>query len=312
MINKVAIIGAGTMGYGIAFQFALKGTPTILCDKSERALDRARERFEKYLHIFQNEGYNMDLSSEEVINAVTFTTEIKDVADADFITECVVENLAVKQAIFKELDTICKADAILASNTSSLKLVDIIKEVKQHRTRCLLTHWFNPPHIVPLVELLVADETEAEVYDTVKQFLHSHSKVTIDVKKEVPGLVANRIQVAMAREVLSLLEDGVASPEDLDLAITNGPGFRLSLSGLLEIIDFGGIDVWSEVIKQLQPEIASHTNSYQTIHEKIASDHLGVKTGVGFYEYPNQSFDEYILNRDAKLLRQLIQRDTNH
>lgn len=306
MMNNVAVIGAGTMGHGIALQFALNGTPTILYDQSEQALHHALEKMKTTLHIFEKERYQLKYSLEEIIDLITFTTNINDLKEVDFITECVIENLEIKQKIFKELDLLCKAETIFASNTSSLKLNDIFKDVNQHKTKCLLTHWFNPPHIVPLVELLKNDDTEDRVFNSVKDFLEMNGKVTITVKKEVPGLVANRIQVAMAREVLSLLEEGVASPKDLDLAITGGPGFRLSVSGLLEVIDFGGIDVWNKVIEELQPEIASHQSAYRVIQEKIANGHFGVKTGSGFYAYPGKSFDEYTLERDRNLLKHLL------
>lgn len=306
MINNVAVIGAGTMGHGIALQFALNGTPTILYDQSDQALHHALEKMKTTLHIFEKERYKLKYSLEEIIDLITFTTNINDLKEVDFITECVIENLEIKQKIFKELDLLCKAETIFASNTSSLKLNDIFKDVNQHKTKCLLTHWFNPPHIVPLVELLKNDDTEDRVFNSVKDFLEMHGKVTITVKKEVPGLVANRIQVAMAREVLSLLEEGVASPKDLDLAITGGPGFRLSVSGLLEVIDFGGIDVWNKVIEELQPEIASHQSAYWVIQEKIANGHFGVKTGSGFYAYPGKSFDEYTMERDRNLLKHLL------
>ena len=306
MMNNVAVIGAGTMGHGIALQFALNGTPTMLYDQSEQALHHALEKMKTTLHIFEKERYKLKYSLEEIIDLITFTTNINDLKEVDFITECVIENLEIKQKIFKELDLLCKAETIFASNTSSLKLNDIFKDVNQHKTKCLLTHWFNPPHIVPLVELLKNDDTEDRVFNLVKDFLEMNGKVTITVKKEVPGLVANRIQVAMAREVLSLLEEGVASPKDLDLAITGGPGFRLSVSGLLEVIDFGGIDVWNKVIEELQPEIASHQSAYQVIQEKIANGHFGVKTGSGFYAYPGKSFDEYTLERDRNLLKHLL------
>lgn len=309
MLKNAAVIGAGTMGSGIALQFALNGTPTILCDLSHQALEEAKNKIKAYLDIYQSENYHFKLPVEQILNSISYTTNLEELADVDFITECVTENLAIKQSIFQKLDVLCKEDAIFASNTSSLKLSDIYKVVTIHKSRCILTHWFNPPHIVPLVELLKNKYTADDVYESVDKFLKEHGKVTIEVKKEVPGLVANRIQIAMAREVLSLLEEGVASPEDLDIAVTGGPGFRLALSGLLEIMDFGGIDVWNKVIEGLQPEIASHSSNYKVIENKIERGDYGVKTGRGFYKYPGKSLDEYTLERDKNLLRLLKHTD---
>lgn len=306
MIQSIGVVGAGTMGHGIAMHFALNGIPTILCDNREEAIQSAKLKIEQNIKLFKGEEYTFKVQTEKINQYLTYTTKLEDLSSVDFITECVSEELAVKQNIFEKLDKICKKEAILVSNTSSLKLSDVANHVIEHKDNCMLTHWFNPPHIVPLVELLRSIHTSEETFTKVQEFLEVHGKVTIEVKKEIPGLVANRIQIAMAREILSLLEDGVAEPKDLDLAVTAGPGFRLSISGLLEIMDFGGIDIWEKVIKQLQPKIASHNSEYKTIVEKIEDGNYGVKTGNGFYEYPNGSFDNYISERDRRLLKHLI------
>lgn len=229
-----------------------------------------------------------------------------DLANVDLVIESVSENLTLKQTIFKELDEVCDEDTIFASNTSSLKLSDITRDVTKHKNRTLLTHFFNPAHIVPLVELLRSSDTSEEAFNDVKTFLEENNKVTIEVKKEVAGLVANRIQVAMAREALSLIEDGVVSEKDLDTAIFEGPGFRFSTSGLLKIIDFGGLDVWKVVLDGLQPEIESSVRSYKKIDQKVEEGTIGVKSGKGFYDYPGKSFDGFIMERDTELVKQLL------
>lgn len=306
MIKKVGVVGAGTMGHGIAMQFALNGIQTILCDISEEALQDAKKKIERNILLFKEEEFPFRIKHNEINQYLEYTTDLKSLSDADFITECASENLEVKQLLFKELDSICKKDAILASNTSSLSLTDVFAPIDIHSEKSLLTHWFNPPHLVPLVEILKSKDTSEETYQSVKSLLESIGKVTIEVKKETPGLVANRIQVAMAREVLTLLEEEIVDALDLDKAITSGPGFRLSTSGLLEIMDFGGIDIWEKVIKELQPVIASGTKKFATVSEKVQKGNLGVKSGKGFYDYPGKSFDSYILERDRTLLKHLM------
>jgi 3-hydroxybutyryl-CoA dehydrogenase len=306
MFKQAAIIGAGTMGYGIAFQFAQNNQKVILIDQSETALEKAKVKIVKYAEIFHKKDPEKYPQVHKIMKQLTFTTSLEDAAEADFVTECVVEILEVKQRLFKEMDELFPEDTIFVSNTSSLKLTDIICDVRKHRSTCLLTHWFNPAHIVPLVEMLQTDETDPQAYSKVKQFLTGCGKVTIDVNKELPGLVANRIQIAMAREVLSLLEEGVASQEDIDLAVAFGPGFRLAQSGLLEIMDFGGLDVWVKVMEQLQPVIASGEKEYPTLASKVESGKFGVKNGEGFFSYPNGSMDDYIFKRDEKLIDQLL------
>lgn len=308
-IKSVGVVGAGTMGHGIAMHFALNGIPTTLCDLSESALSDAKMKINRNIKLFKEEGYYFKIASNQIDDYLKYTTNIDDLSNTDFITECVSEELEIKQDVFEKLDRICKKEAIITSNTSSLKISDVLVKVKNHRENCMLTHWFNPPHIVPLVELLKDKDTSEETFATIKKFLESSGKVTIKVKKESHGLVANRIQVAMAREVLALLEEDIADPKDLDLAITEGPGSRLSISGLLEIIDFGGIDVWNKVFEELLPAISSTKKTSSTIIDKVKKGDYGVKTGKGFYEYPNKSFDSYILERDKNLLKHIMNLD---
>jgi len=306
MINKVGVVGAGTMGHGIAMEMAMNGIPTILCDVSEEALQEGKKKIERNIELFKEENYPFKVSPDKIGDYLEYSTDLGSLATVDFVTETASENLEIKHVIFEQLDDICKEDAILVSNTSSLSMTDVFSVVKKHRERSLLTHWFNPPHLVPLVELLTSDETDEAIYEVTKDFLESIGKVTIRVKRETPGLVANRIQAAMVREVLTLLEEDIAEASDLDKAITSGPGFRLSTSGVLELMDFGGIDVWSKVMEELQPVIASEIKQFESLQSRVESGNLGVKTGQGFSDYPGRSFDSYLLERDRTLLKHLM------
>ncbi|GEK34267.1 3-hydroxyacyl-CoA dehydrogenase family protein [Kurthia sibirica] len=305
MIEKVGVIGSGTMGFGIAFQLVSNGTKVILVDSNEQALRFAQLKLSEYLKIFKEEGYLFKDSDEAIMQRITFTTTISEVANCDLVIESATENLQLKKKIFKELDQICHQQAILTSNTSSLKLSDITKNVVHHKERVLLTHFFNPAHIVPLVELLKGHETQQTVYDEVAQFMEDMGKVTIEVHKEVPGLVANRIQTALAREALALLEDGVISEEDLEKVLFAGPGFRYASSGILKIMDFGGLDVWRIVLAQLQPEIESNVRKFDILEEKVVNGQLGVKSSSGFFDYPGKGLDELVIARDRSLIKQL-------
>jgi len=305
MIQKVGVIGAGTMGFGIAFQFITNGMPVVLQDIKEESLQLAYEKLKIYLNIFREEGKMFEDSDEVILNRLTLSTAIEDVASCDLVIESATENLELKQRIFGQLDEICAEHAILTSNTSSLKLSEIIRYVEKHRDKVMLTHFFNPAHIVPLVELLKGPDTNQETYDEVNALMEKMGKVTIEVRKEMPGLVANRIQTALAREALSLLEEGVVSEKDLESAIFAGPGFRFATSGLLKIMDFGGLDVWDIVLEQLQPEIESNVCSFGVIKEKREQGHLGVKSSKGFFEYPGKGLDEYVIERDRSLIQQL-------
>lgn len=317
MIQKVGVIGAGTMGFGIAFQFITNRMPVILHDVKEESLQLAAEKLKTYLKIFREEGTVFSDSDETIINRLLFTTNMAAVADCDLVIESATENLELKQKIFKQLDEVCATHTILTSNTSSLRLSDIVCDVEKHKDKVMLTHFFNPAHIVPLVELLKGPETKQETYDKVDDFMRKMGKVTIKVRREVPGLVANRIQVALAREALSLLEDGIVSEQDLENAIFAGPGFRFASSGLLKIMDFGGLDIWHIVLEQLQPAIESEVRSFNVIKKKTEQGDLGVKSSKGFFEYPGKGLDEYVIERDRALIQQLktfykMQRETEN
>lgn len=305
-MKKIGVIGAGTMGFGISFYFAIHGIPTYVVDISNVELENAKEKLKTYYQLFKENGYPLPFSERETVSFLSYSTELDRLKDADLIIESATENLILKQELFKKLDLLAKTEAILTSNTSSLKLSDIALYVKKHRNRLLLTHFFNPAQIVPLVELLPSEETSTQIVDDIKTFFESINKTPIIIKREVPGLAANRVQVALAREALSLLEDGVLSKEDLEKTLYDGPGFRFAASGLLKIIDFGGLDVWSSVLQNLQKEIESEVRDFSIINNLVQKNAIGVKTGKGFFEYPNKGFDEFVLQRDSELLKHLL------
>ncbi|MBV1759102.1 MAG: 3-hydroxyacyl-CoA dehydrogenase family protein [Dethiosulfatibacter sp.] len=303
MFRNVGVVGAGTMGHGIALAYAKAGVNVTIVDLTEDILNRALEKMSHNLDIFVEEGM-LKISKEEVLRNITFSTENKDLKDCEFIIETIIENLEIKQKLFKELDELCGPHTILASNTSSLRLSEIVRDVKR-KDKVILTHFFNPAHIIPLVELLKHSETSDDTYESVKSFYEECGKETILVNKELPGLVANRIQIAMAREVFSLLDQQVASAQDIDKAITAGPGFRLSISGAIEIADLGGLDVWNTVSKYLVQFIDSSREPFKSLVAKVEKGEYGAKNGKGFYEYSGQGLDDIMLKRDKKLVKQL-------
>lgn len=307
MIRTAGIIGAGTMGVGIAFQLLTHQVNVILNGRRQVSLDAAKDKLAAYLQEFRQVGLTFTEDDATILSRLKVTTTIEDLAECDLVMEVVPETLALKQSIFKKLDDICKPETILASNTSSLSLAKITEPIKKHKERVLLIHFFNPAHIVPLVELLKAEHTTQEVFEETRNFLDNSGKVTIEVKKDIPGLVANRIQAAIVRESLALLEDGVVSKEDLENAIYTGLGFRLATSGMLKIMDYGGLDVWQTVMTQLQPSIESGVRSFPILADKITTGKLGVKSGAGFFDYNNQDIDNLELAHNLDLLQQLKQ-----
>ncbi|MEO4055218.1 3-hydroxyacyl-CoA dehydrogenase family protein [Solibacillus sp. CAU 1738] len=302
----MGVIGSGTMGFGIGFYFAIHGYNTVIFDVSEDHLNLAKEKFNTYYDLFEKAQFPLQLSKQNAFKLIEWTTTLDSFKETDLIIESVIEQIEVKQNVFAKLDTIVKSDAILASNTSSLKLSEITENVSRMKNRVILTHFFNPAQIVPLVELLQLPNTDHGVLEKVHALFESIGKTPIRVYKEVAGLVANRIQVALAREAISLLEDGVVTKEDLEKTIFDGPGFRYATSGLLKIMDFGGLDIWDKVLGNLQGEIESSIRTFPVIKDLVNEQAYGVKTGKGFFEYPGKGFDELVLQRDEELLKHLL------
>ena len=307
MIRKTAVLGAGTMGHGIAAAFAAAGYQVSLYDTNERALRGAESKIRKAMKELETNKLLSGNRSEELCRSVHISTSLKDaVCDADYIIEAAPEILSVKQELMGELDRYCRQDAVLASNTSGLRLTDIVEKLPEsRRQRTMICHWFNPAHIVPAVELSYYGKLLPEVFREVKDFYISLGKKPVTVLKEKHGLVANRLQHGIVREAFALIEEGVASPEDIENAAKYGPCFRLATTGLLELCDLGGIDIWAETAKNLWPSLDNTATSSKLLDKMVLEGRLGAKTGRGFYEYGEGVKDKKEEMFRKKLIEQL-------
>jgi len=310
-IHRIGILGAGLMGHGIAQSFLMGGYTVTLYDIEGSVLERARRRIEENLELF----YRSELITKGQIGAslgrLTTSVDLKEsVSDAEFIMEAAPEDLGLKQGLFQHVEEHTKKGAILASNTSSLLLREIGARVAD-KSRLVGTHWFNPPHIVPAVEVVKADFTSEETMETTYGLLEKIKKTPVRINRELPGFLVNRIQMALAREVLDLYEKGVASAEDIDRAVKGSIGFRLASIGPLLTMDLGGIKLWLRVIGNLLPEIQSSTAPPKALVDLASQGHEGVKSGHGFYDYSSDSakgeLDEVVRKRDQEFLRRLKQ-----
>ena len=213
----------------------------------------------------------------------------------------------MKMSLFETLDGCCSSETILASNTSTLPISEFGKNVKR-KERLVITHWFNPPHIIPTVEVVRGEETSEDVFQASFRLLQKIGKKPVRVLKPVPGFLINRIQSAMFREVLSLLEQGVAEPEDLDIGVTGSFGLRLAVIGPLATMDMGGLDLLYRGMKYLYPFLDRSTEVQRVLETKIEKGELGLKTGKGFFEYDRgevSALSSDAQARDRKLLRLL-------
>lgn len=307
MIQKIAVFGAGTMGHGLAETFAMNGFPVCIYDVSEAARNNVKAAMGAELTFLSENGVITAQQVEESLARITVCdTMERTVADADYVIESVLEKMEVKQDLFEQLDKLCKPECILASNTSGLPLKGMMEKVSEARQAKMMTcHWYNPPHLMPIVELSHFGNTSEELYEEVEQLYQGIGKQTVKVLKDVPGLVANRIQQGIARETFSIIEQGIAAPEDVDKALKYGPAFRFATTGALEVVDMGGLDIWCITGDNLLSIMDNSREANPLLRKKVEEGKLGIKTGEGFYDYPPERAKEVRERFQKRLLHQL-------
>lgn len=307
MIRKIAVLGSGTMGHGIAESFAMYGFEVNLYDTDEKRLHAAKLEIRQELEMLAEEDFIGKELMEPTLGRIRLSTDLKEtVADRDYVIEAVPEILDLKQKLFKQLDEYCPEHTILASNTSSLQLNDMMALVPEKRKqRMMVNHWYNPAHLMPIVELSYFGNMPEAIFAEVLAMYAVIKKQTVKVLKDVPGLVANRIQQGVAREAFSIIEQGIAAPEDVDKALKFGPAFRYATTGQLEVADFGGLDIWCIVGDNLLKEMDSSQCANPLLREKVKEGKLGIKTGEGFYQYSADEIPAIKKKFMKKLIHQL-------
>lgn len=305
-IKRIAVVGAGVMGHGIAQVFAQAGYPVIMQDTSRTLLERAEERIRMNLRALAEGGLEDKDRIEQIASRITSTVDLREaVAEADFVTESVSEDLKIKIEVFRTLSSLAPRHAILASNTSMLRITDIGRHVT-HKERLVTAHWFNPPYLIPVVEVVKGEHTSLDTVERTVSLLEGIGKVPIRVLKEVPGHLLNRIQFALFRETLALLEAGVAAPEEIDKAVSGSLGLRLAAIGPLRSIDLAGLDLFWFGMKDIFRSLDTSPSPPSIIKEKVDAGHVGKKSGRGFFEYRSGALvDEVERKRDERLIRLL-------
>jgi 3-hydroxybutyryl-CoA dehydrogenase len=290
MIRKVAILGAGTMGYGLALDFGRHGIQVQLMDVNEAVLQKGLANIDISLNVFVEEGLIDEAAVVRTKENIRTHTSLEDaLTDVDMVIEALPEVLAVKQDIFKKADPLAPAKALFVSNSSSLKLSEICSVLSQERKkRSLMAHYFNPPEIMPLVELLSLPETDEAVMTGIREFYLSIGKAPVRIKKEAAGLSANRIQMAVWREILWQLENGIADKEDLDAVLAFGPAFRWATTGVITMLDMTGLDIIANISDNLCKELDASPGANPLLAKLCTAKKLGLKTGEGFFKYPEE------------------------
>jgi 3-hydroxyacyl-CoA dehydrogenase len=305
-IKQVMVIGgAGIMGQGIVQTFAQAGMMVRLLDMNDAVLKQAVGQIEANLCLFQEYG----LLKEEVQSVLarilpSLTEDMpKDVDSCDYVVETVPENIELKRSVFAKLDS-CRPEIVLASNTSSCS-VAALSEGRRTASRMIGIHYFNPAHIMPLVEIHYSPSTTQQTIDITKALMIRSGKKPVIVKKDIFGLLGTRIQLAMAREIESLLAQDVASPEDIDMVAKASYGFRHACIGNLEAYDMVGLETMVAVEKRIFGELSNAAGPNPVLTEKVDQGELGVKTGRGWFDYSTRSRKEVLESQNRRLLKQL-------
>ncbi|MGI6499074.1 MAG: 3-hydroxyacyl-CoA dehydrogenase family protein [Oscillospiraceae bacterium] len=300
-IRTVMVAGAGTMGTSIAQIFAQSGFDVILYNRRQPSLDRAKTRISGNLDTAIQEGTAAPEEKEIVFSRLSFTTDLNDFAKADYIVEGIAEDLAVKHAFFHAISEIIADDVVVTSNTSGLPITSIAAAVKTP-SRFAGMHFWNPPHLVPLVEIIKGDETADEAAQIVFDITNRIEKKPVIVKKDIKGQIGNRLQLAIVREALHILETGAADVEDIDAVMKYSLGFRYACLGPFESLDLGGLDIFDSISSYLFPDLSKAETSGE-IGRLVEQGNLGVKSGRGFYNYAGDRAQRVIEERDANFMK---------
>lgn len=303
-IKKIGVAGGGTMGSGIAQIFAQNGYEVIVTDIADKYLENTKMIISLNQKILMNEGLLTEEEAQESLKHISYTTDKGVFKDVDLIVEAIIEKMEIKQDYWLEVEGIASENCIFATNTSGLSINGICSKLNK-KDRFIGMHWWNPPHIIPLIELIKADNTSEETVQTLKELVDKVGKESVVVLKDVNGFIGNRIQFAVYREALKIVEDGIATIEDVDKAMKYGPGFRYPVLGPFETSDLGGLDTFYYISSYLFNELSDEKKPTKLQQEMMDNNNLGIKTGKGWYDYSDGKGEEAMARRDINFFKML-------
>lgn len=303
-VSNVVVIGTGQMGPGIAVVTTLAGCQTRLVGRTTESVARGRDRYEVALEFMVAHEVVTPDEAYAARARLSESTDQRDAATADLVIESIVEHLPTKQAFFRTLDEFCPPDIILASNTSGLRISDIAASMR-HPERAITTHFWNPGHLMPLVEVIQGEHTSEETVQRTFKLLQRCGKQPVIGRKDLPGQICNRLFQAVIREAIYMVQEGIASAEGVETAIKAGMGLRFPVYGPLEHLDAIGLDLAVAVQSSVLPSLCDSKEPGQLLRDLLAAGHLGARTGQGFYNWQERSVDELRRTRDVFLVERM-------
>ena len=300
-VVKVAVIGAGTMGPGLAQVFASVGYPVSLYSRSAATLEKALSVIGSNMDTFVRHGLLGADSAPDILGRISPTQSLEEAgSEASVIVESIAENMDAKRRLFDALDGICPADTVFTSTTSYLNIYEVIPKNRLPRT--VIAHWFAPPHIIPLVEVVKGPATSPETVQLVMELLKKVDRVPVVMEKFVPGFCVNRFLRIIGREVFFLLDNGYMTAGQLDLAVKASIIPRAMVLGFVQRYDFTGLDLSAGNLSNAAFLEAPIDNSPRSLLEHVERGELGVKSGKGFYDYSGRRLEDILQERDAALI----------
>ncbi|MFB6304260.1 MAG: 3-hydroxyacyl-CoA dehydrogenase family protein [Haloferacaceae archaeon] len=300
MIERVTVVGGGTMGPGLAVQFARHGRDVFLVDHREANLEDARRAVDDALAFLADEGM-LDADPDAVRDRISYTLDLAGAAaGSGLVLESVSEDLDVKAEVFETAADAAAERTVLATNTSGIPITDIGDRVPDAADRIVGCHWWNPPYLMPLVEVVRGAATSDAVVERTRAFVESVNRDPITVERDVPGFVWNRIQFAVLRECCHIVEEGVASVADVERAVRDGYALRTAAVGPFETVDLSSVSLFRAIAADLYPHLSDADEPSRLFDERVADGREGVATGEGFHEY-DESLPEAVRRRDERV-----------
>jgi len=302
IVCNVVVIGAGTMGPGIAQVFAQAGCPVTLIDIDKKALKQARERINSSVNAFKEAGIYGARKAAATLSNISVTADLAaGLKAADFIVEAIGENLELKKTLYKQIEKLAPPDAIIASNTSTFSIDDLAKGSK-HPGRYMLTHFVNPPHVIPLIEVARGVQTSDETYEFTLALLKQAGKRPLILKKMIPGHLINNFNFAILSTALGFMGQGIASIEDIDRALTEALGPRYSIMGPFKTMDLLGLNIIWQSVTSFDPN-AHNDPRIKELKKLYNAGKLGMRTGAGFYDYGGETYFDTLNYYNQRILK---------